>query len=150
MDIDLKEVVRLLKIVDSYEAKRSEIERIYENIGIRYNIFDVLKLSTSEVRLHSSIIASLLQSDRHGAKSSFLKEFLRIPTLNLKDGFLDISKTSVEVEKYIICGDCSITKIPAVLEETLKNSINFKDADNYYLYILKSTVTSGSSIYENS
>ena len=31
MDIDLKEVVRLLKIVDSYEAKRSEIERIYEN-----------------------------------------------------------------------------------------------------------------------
>ena len=34
MDIDLKEVVRLLKIVDSYEAKRSEIERIYENIGI--------------------------------------------------------------------------------------------------------------------
>lgn len=30
MDIDLKEVVRLLKIVDSYEAKRSEIERIYE------------------------------------------------------------------------------------------------------------------------
>ena len=55
MDIDLKEVVRLLKIVDSYEAKRSEIERIYENIGIRYNIFDVLKLSTSEVRLHSSL-----------------------------------------------------------------------------------------------
>lgn len=49
MDIDLKEVVRLLKIVDSYESKRSEIERIYENSGIRYNIFDVLKLSTSEV-----------------------------------------------------------------------------------------------------
>ena len=46
MDIDLKEVVRLLKIVDSYEAKRSEIEKIYENSGIRYNIFDVLKLST--------------------------------------------------------------------------------------------------------
>lgn len=77
MDIDLKEVVRLLKIVDSYEAKRSEIERIYENSGIRYNIFDVLKLSTSEVRLHSSIIASLLQSDRHGAKSGF---FERIPS----------------------------------------------------------------------
>ena len=49
------------------------------------------------------------------------------------DKFLEFC---VEVEKYIICGDCSITKIPAVLEETLKNSINFKDADNYYLYIL--------------
>ena len=47
MNIDLKEVVRLLKIVDSYEAKRSEIERIYENIGIRYNIFDVLYLTFS-------------------------------------------------------------------------------------------------------
>ena len=49
------------------------------------------------------------------------------------DKFLEFC---VEVEKYIICGDCSITKIPAVLEETLKNSINFKDADNYYLYVL--------------
>ena len=49
------------------------------------------------------------------------------------DKFLEFC---VEVEKYIICGDCSITKIPAVLEETLKNSINFKNADNYYLYIL--------------
>ena len=59
MDIDLKEVVRLLKIVDSYEAKRSEIERIYENSGIRYNIFDVLKLSTSAFLLFNSSFISI-------------------------------------------------------------------------------------------
>lgn len=139
MDIDLKEVVRLLKIVDSYEAKRSEIERIYENSGIRYNIFDVLKLSTSEVRLHSSIIASLLQSDRHGAKSGFLKEFLRIPTLNLKDGFLDISKTSVEVEKYIgQCTDSTGGRIDIFITDEsnsliIENKIYARDQHNQLL-----------------
>ena len=101
MEIDVKEISRLLKLVSSYEFKRREIEKIYEESGIRYNIFDILKLSTSEVRLHSSIIASLLCSDNHGAKNAFLKEFLRIPSLGLDDSFLDCSKASVEVEKYI-------------------------------------------------
>lgn len=101
MEIDVKDISHLLKLVSSYEFKRMDIEKVYEESGIRYNIFDVLKLSTSEVRLHSSIIASLLCSDNHGAKNAFLKEFLRIPSLRLDDSFLDCSKASVEVEKYI-------------------------------------------------
>ena len=39
MDIDLKEVVRLLKIVDSYEAKRSEIERRIAVFAIIFSTF---------------------------------------------------------------------------------------------------------------
>lgn len=101
MGIDIKEISRLLKLVESYESKRKDIEKIYEESGVRYNIFDVLRLSSSEVRLHSSILASLLQSDRHGAKGAFIKEFLRIPALSLSEGFLDLSRTSIEVEKYI-------------------------------------------------
>lgn len=42
----------------------------------------------------------------------------------------------VDVEKYIIMQDCSVTKIPSTMEEKLKNSINFNGADSYYLYIL--------------
>lgn len=42
----------------------------------------------------------------------------------------------VDVEKYIITQDCSITKIPGTLEDKLKNSINFNGADSYYLYVL--------------
>ena len=73
MKADINEVSRLLKLVDSYVLKRKEIEKVYENSGILYNIFDVLKLSSSEVRLHSSILASLLGASNHGAKSAFLK-----------------------------------------------------------------------------
>lgn len=42
----------------------------------------------------------------------------------------------VDVEKYIIMQDCSVTKIPSTMEEKLKNSINFNGADSYYLYVL--------------
>lgn len=49
------------------------------------------------------------------------------------DKFLEFC---VEVEKYIICRDCSITKIPIALEDTLKNSINFDNVDSYYMYIM--------------
>ena len=96
-------------------------------------------MSTSEVRLHSSIIASLLQSDRHGAKSGFLKEFLRIPTLNLKDGFLDISKTSVEVEKYIgQCTDSTGGRIDIFITDEsnsliIENKIYARDQHNQLL-----------------
>ena len=101
MKADINEVSRLLKLVDSYVLKRKEIEKVYENSGILYNIFDVLKLSSSEVRLHSSILASLLGASNHGAKSAFLKEFLRIPALAQNEWFVDLSKVIIEVEKYI-------------------------------------------------
>ena len=101
MKADINEVSRLLKLVDSYVLKRKEIEKVYENSGILYNIFDVLKLSSSEVRLHSSILASLLGASNHGAKSAFLKEFLRIPVLAQNEWFVDLSKVIIEVEKYI-------------------------------------------------
>lgn len=101
MKADINEVSRLLKLVDSYVLKRKEIEKVYENSGILYNIFDVLKLSSSEVRLHSSILASLLGASNHGAKSAFLKEFLRIPELAQNEWFVDLSKVIIEVEKYI-------------------------------------------------
>lgn len=105
MELKITDIYHLLKLVSAYDVKRKEIEKIYEESGHNYNIFDILQLASSEVRLHSSIIASLLSRDGHGAKDTFLKEFLRIPkiakTLQHRSLELDCSKTRVEVEKYI-------------------------------------------------
>lgn len=105
MKLEISDISHLLKLVSAFDTKRKEIERIQEESGYNYNIFNTLQLSSSEVRLHSSIIASLLCQDEHGAKDAFLKEFLRIPKIagalqNQSRGF-DCSQTRVEVEKYI-------------------------------------------------
>ena len=105
MELKTTDISHLLKLVSAFDTKRMEIERINEESGYNYNIFNTLQLDSSEVRLHSSIIASLLCHDKHGAKDAFLKEFLRIPKIagtlqNQSLGF-DCSQTRVEVEKYI-------------------------------------------------
>lgn len=105
MELKTTDISHLLKLVSAYDVKRKEIERIQEESGHNFNIFNTLQLASSEVRLHSSIIASLLCQDKHGAKDAFLKEFLRIPKIagtfqNQSLGF-DCSQAMVEVEKYI-------------------------------------------------
>ena len=97
----MKDILRILNLVGSYESKRKKIEDVYIKHGERYNIFEILHLSTSEVRLHSAILASLLSPGRHGADTAFLKEFLKIPRLHIEDVFFDYSRVTVEVEKYI-------------------------------------------------
>lgn len=105
MKLDISDISNLLKLVSAFDTKRKEIERIQEESGYNYNIFNTLQLASSEVRLHSSIIASLLCQEKHGAKDAFLKEFLRIPkiagTLQNQSREFDCSQTRVEVEKYI-------------------------------------------------
>ena len=95
------DIIHLLRLIDAVDVKRKEIEKIHVNYGTRYNIFDVLQLSSSEVRLHSSILASILGSEMHGAGSAFLNEFLHIPKLKLDNDFFDLSKVTVETEKFI-------------------------------------------------
>ena len=47
------------------------------------------------------MIASLLRPDKHGARRKFLAAFLKMPALNLPEGFLNLDKVIVEQEKYI-------------------------------------------------
>lgn len=105
MELEISDISHFLRLVSAYDVKRKEIERIQEESGHNYNIFDTLQLASSEVRLHSSIIASLLCQDKHGAKDAFLKEFLSIPEiagpLQNQSREFDCSQTRVEVEKYI-------------------------------------------------
>lgn len=101
MELKISNISHLLNLVRVCDDNRRKIKKVYEDNGLCFNIFDILQLTSSEVRLHSSILASLLRPEIHGAKSEFLKEFLRIPKIEKRSIKLDCSKTKVEVEKYI-------------------------------------------------
>jgi len=101
----------LLNQVNQIHSKYDEISRI---TGRNYNVFDILGLSKNEVRLHSKIIAQLLNpKGSHGQGSMYLELFIQIlnnkiillqnsdtnsglTTLNL-----DTKTTRVSVEEYI-------------------------------------------------
>lgn len=100
MASELDNIKRLLASVKSKNEKYAEVNKVREESGVYYNIFDVLKLSSSEVRLHSSIIASLLRPERHGAGTSFLEAFLSLGVLGLPEGFLNPKQVQVKQELY--------------------------------------------------
>ena len=101
MGHELDNIKHLLTTVVSINEKYAEVRRVYEESGVRYNIFNVLDLASSEVRLHSSILSSLFDSNEHGAGDAFLRAFLRLPSLNLPEGFMTAGPVKVEVEKYL-------------------------------------------------
>jgi len=91
----------LLTQIRGINDRYAEVNKVYESSGIRYNIFDVLGLTSSEVGLHSTFIASLLRPGKHGAGTKFLEAFLRMSKLDLPSDFFNVSKVQVEQEKYI-------------------------------------------------
>ena len=79
-----------------------DITKKYEDIelisGSRFNLFNVLNITSDEVRLHSKFIAELLNPvGTHGQGDIFLDLFVKY--LNIK-GF-DYVSAKVEVEKFI-------------------------------------------------
>ena len=101
MGQEMDHIKHLLASVESINKRYAEVRKVYEESGVRYNIFNVLGLASSEVRLHSSILASLFDSKDHGAGDAFLRAFLRLPSLNLPEGFMTAGPVRVEVEKYL-------------------------------------------------
>lgn len=73
-------------------------ERISKISGENFNLFKVLKLDSSEVRLHSALIAELLDpKGSHGQEDKFLTIFLNQLGINE----FETSTALVEVEKSI-------------------------------------------------
>ena len=92
-----KLISEIRKIVHQERAIREERRRR----GEFYNIFDILNLSSSEVRLHSAFIANLLDRNAtHGMGDAFLKSFIEIVLPDFSETF-DISSSKVYVE-YVI------------------------------------------------
>lgn len=80
----------------------SQLSKHYEEIanlsGENFNIFQIIKLTTEEVRIHSRFLAELLNSKgSHGQGSLFLQLFIK--QLNLKE--IDYSNYKVSIEKHI-------------------------------------------------
>ncbi|MCD8409669.1 PD-(D/E)XK nuclease family protein [Tenacibaculum finnmarkense] len=81
--------------------KIAEISNKYENLakvsGNNFNIFNVINLTTDEVRLHSKFIAELLNpKGTHGQDDVFLKLF--VTQFDVK---INTASAIVTVEKYI-------------------------------------------------
>lgn len=78
------------------EQDRKEFNEKIEH-GEMFNIFEVLRMETDEVRTHSTFIASLLDpKGRHSCGDLFLKAFIDIT--NCHDLKLDTANASVNIE----------------------------------------------------
>ena len=104
----MNSVINLLNQVRIVSKKTRELRRDTSRRGENFNIFNDLGLISDEVRLHSSIIAALLNPHgTHGQGSIYLSEFLKVLAKackgRIKADFLDVDSQSlsVQVEKSI-------------------------------------------------
>lgn len=119
-------------------AKNNEIKEYERAQGNSFNIFNVLGMTSNEVKLHSALIAELLNPDgSHGMKDKFLKAFIEV--LDISDFNLKTKSASVEKEKNIgrktqTTGgilDIMITDAHKVI--IIENKIYARDQDNQLL-----------------
>ena len=72
-------------------------EKLAEQSGNNYNIFNVINVTTNEVRLHSKFISELLNpKGSHGQNDIFLNLFNSLFNIDM-----DSKSAKVEIEKYI-------------------------------------------------
>jgi hypothetical protein len=96
MNIAIQEIQNLYAQVKSVLSK---YRKVNELTGENFNVFKILKLESSEVRMHSSFIAELLNpKGSHGQGDIFLRLFIKRFCFKKKD--FDISSCYVEIEKH--------------------------------------------------
>lgn len=125
----------ILKLYNS--AKQIEEKRRRQ--GDFFNIFNIIGLRSEEVRLHSALIAELLDPrGSHGAGSHFLKAFLRL--INIEDDYIDYKSCSTDITERVI-GAVTETeggRIDIIIEDgnhaiIIENKIFAKDQRNQLL-----------------
>ena len=88
-------VQHLLSQVSLINKKYDDIAKI---TGEKFNVFEVLDLSTNETRTHSAFLAELLKpKGKHGLGSLMLKQFLKIINFNQ----FDAETATVSIERGI-------------------------------------------------
>lgn len=90
----MNKIENLLQLIHNIQNNHnSEISKT----GLSFNIFEIIGLTTEEVRVHSAFIANLLNPNgTHHQNVKFLELFIKRFGYNI-----DIENTSVECEKYI-------------------------------------------------
>lgn len=91
----------LLIEIQKFNENEKEIIKSNEKRGENFNIFSVLNVQSKEVKLHSSLIAELLNvKGSHGLGSIFLEKFLE----TIDDDWtkeIDIKNSKTQAELYI-------------------------------------------------
>lgn len=91
--MEQKTIKNLLLLVSSITKKYAEIDKI---TGQRFNIFKILDVTTQEVRMHSALLAELLDSKgSHGCGNLFMNCFLEQQKEKHKDSSVFFKKLSV-------------------------------------------------------
>lgn len=112
-------MINLLSRINDTTKKFEEIDLLS---GRHFNIFNILKLTTNEVRLHSQFIAELLDAKgSHGQKAVFLNHFIK--DILCVENF-DCESAKVEIEKYIgKTTDVTGGRIDIFISDKANNSI---------------------------
>ena len=94
---------QLLQDVSKIVVEEKTLQEEKRKRGDNFNVFSVLGLQTSEVRLHSALIAELLSPDGgHGLGDKFMKAFLDVLNKHYEEPFcFDTESAKVIVEHNI-------------------------------------------------
>ena len=94
------ETYSLKHLLDQILSINTRYQKINELTGENFNVFRILKLESSEVRMHSAFIGELLNPKAsHGQQDTFLKLFIK--SFCFKQNEIDTASCTVEIEKYI-------------------------------------------------
>ncbi|MEO7214821.1 PD-(D/E)XK nuclease family protein [Mucilaginibacter sp.] len=112
-------------LLNQIKAITTRYEKISELTGENFNVFRILKLDSSEVRMHSAFIGELLNPNgSHGQKDTFLKLFIK--AFCFKGNLIDTESSIVEIEKHtgFINGDKTEGgRIDIIITDKHKNHI---------------------------
>jgi hypothetical protein len=87
-------------LLDQVNAINTRYKKINELTGENFNVFRILKLESSEVRMHSAFLAELLNPNgSHGQKEIFLELFIK--SICFKNNPIDVCSCKIKVEDYI-------------------------------------------------
>lgn len=94
------ELIKISQFLSSVKLINKEYEILSKHSGESFNIFNILGLQTNEVRLHSALLAELLNpKGSHQQGDRYLSLFLH--SLGLKDLFADSSICTLHTEYFI-------------------------------------------------
>ena len=93
------EIYQFKSLLEQVNTLNHHYRKINDLTGENFNIFKILKLESSEVRLHSSFLAELLNpKGSHGQQDIFLKLFIQ--SFCFKNNLVDTESCKVAIEKH--------------------------------------------------
>lgn len=133
------DLIKYKSLLDQVNSLVVRYDKINEITGENFNVFRILKLESSEVRMHSAFIAELLNpKGSHGQKDCFLNLFIK--EFCFKERVIDTLSCMVKVEEHI--GFVSKDKT-----EGGRIDVTIRDKNNH-LVIIENKIYAGDQIHQ--